>query len=84
MDDGPRHDWRLLRFLLRHCATGIAAAWALLLGLLWTDVAGIGSLIDRGAQGWIGLLMLAAAFAATGGAVGMGIAVMSLARKGDR
>jgi hypothetical protein len=86
--DGPRAgdggvDWRLLRFLGRHCATGIAAGLALTLGVIWTDVAGIGGLIDGSPQGWIALLMLAGAFGLTGGAVAMGIAVMALARKGD-
>jgi peptidoglycan biosynthesis protein MviN/MurJ (putative lipid II flippase) len=76
-------DWRLLRFLARHCLTGIIASWALLLGLIWTDVGGLGGLLHSAALGWLGLLMLAAAFGLTGGAVGMGVAVMSLARKGD-
>ena len=81
---GPQPvDWRLLRFLARHCATGVAAGWALLLGLIWTDVAGIGGLIHGSTLGWLGLLMLAGAFGLTGGAVAMGVAVMGLARKGD-
>lgn len=77
----PAHDWRLLRFLASHCATGVAAGWALLLGLKWTDVGRIGSLIERSDIGWLGLLMLAAGFGLTGGAVAMGIAVMGLGRR---
>ncbi len=84
---GPRGpypvDWRLLTFLARHCASGVAAGWAVLLGLIWTDAGGIGRLIHTAELGWLGLLMLAAAFALTGGGVGMGVAVMALARKGD-
>jgi hypothetical protein len=70
-----RHDWRLLRFLLRHCATGIVAGWCLMLGLVWTDVGRIGTLMDRSDVGWIGYLMLIAAFGITGGSVGMGVAI---------
>lgn len=74
-------DWRLLRFLLRNCATGIAAAWAMLLGLIWTDAAGIGALIHGSDHGALALFMLAGGFAITGGGVGMGLAVMALARR---
>ena len=81
--EGPI-DWRLLRFLARHCATGVVAGWALLLGLLWTDAGGIGTIVHGAETGWIGLLMLAAAFGLTGGGVAMGLAVMALARGGDR
>lgn len=77
----PRHDWRLLRFLARHCATGIVAGWSLLLGLKWTDVGRIGTLIESSDAGWIAFAMLAAAFGLTGGAVGMGVAVMALGRR---
>jgi hypothetical protein len=65
------------RLLARHCLTGIIASWALLLGLVWTDVGQIGTLMDRSPVGWIGYLMLAVAFASTGGAIGIGVAVSS-------
>ncbi|TVQ56938.1 MAG: hypothetical protein EA355_05675 [Rhodobacteraceae bacterium] len=72
----PRgQDWRLLRFLLRHCTTGVVAGWCLMLGLVWTDVGSIGSLMARSDVGWLGYLMLAAAFGITGGSVGMGVAI---------
>lgn len=77
-------DWRLTRFLLRHCATGVAAGWTLLLGLVWTDVGSIGSLMDKADGGWIALVMLALSFALTGGAVAMAIAAMAMGGKGDR
>jgi hypothetical protein len=82
--NAPRHDWRLLRFLARHCATGIVAGWALLLGLKWTDVGRIGTLMDNSDIGWLGYLMLAAGFGLTGGAVAMGVAVMNLGSQNDR
>ena len=74
-------DPRLIRYLARHCATGVAAGLALLLGFVWTDVGHIGSLMDRSDIGWIGYVMLAVAFGTTGGAVAMGIAAMALGRK---
>lgn len=74
-------DPRLLRFLARHCATGVVAGLAVLLGFVWTDVGHIGSLMARSDIGWVGYLMLAVAFGTTGGAVAMGIAAMSLGRK---
>jgi hypothetical protein len=77
-------DWRLLRFLARHCATGVAAGWALLLGLVWTDAGGLGSVLDRAEHGWLALLLLAASFALTGGAVAMAVAAMAMGGRGDR
>jgi hypothetical protein len=52
-----------------------------MLGLLWTDVGQVDSLMARSPEGWIGLLMLVVAFGSTGGAVGMGVAVMALGRE---
>lgn len=74
-------DWRLLRFLARHCLGGIMGGWALLLGLVWTDAAGLGALIHSAELGWLGLLLLAAVFGLTGGAVGMAVAVMTMGRR---
>jgi hypothetical protein len=80
-EPGRGVDPRLFRFLLRHGASGIAAAWAALLGLLWSDALGLRSLLHAAEDGWLGLTLIAVGFALTGGAVGMGIAAMSL---GDR
>jgi hypothetical protein len=80
----PGHDWRLLRFLARHGISGLVAGWALLLGLKWTDVGRIGTLMDNSDIGWLGYLMLAAGFGLTGAAVGMGVAVMSLGSRHER
>ena len=76
-----KHDPRLIRFLARHCATGVAAGLSLMLGLVWTDVGRIGTLMDNSDVGWVAMLMLAGGFAGTGGAVGMGVAVMALGRE---
>ena len=62
------------RPLLRGCATGVAAGWALMLGLLWTGVGGVDGLTDRAADGWIGLALLAAGFGSTGAAIGVAVA----------
>lgn len=77
----PSPDRRLFTFLARRASEGVVGGWALLLGLLWTDVAGIGSLIDRAAEGWIALLMLVVAFALTGSAVAMGLGIMNMASR---
>lgn len=76
-------DFRLLTFLLRHAATGVVAAWVALVAMVHLDVGQIGSLMSRSPVGWIGYVMLAAGFAITGGAVGMGIAVFALDETGD-
>lgn len=71
-------DPRLIRFLIRHAASGAVAGLATLLGLMWTDVGGVRTLIGGSDVGWIAYVMLAVAFATTGAAVGMGVAVMAL------
>jgi hypothetical protein len=73
-------DQALVRFLLRHCLDGVVAGWALLIGLLWTDVGRVRTLIYASEVGWLALIMLAVAFAITFGSVGMGIAVNRLGR----
>ncbi len=74
------NDPRLIRFLARHGATGFFAGLAALLGLVWTDVGRIGTLMAGSDVGWLGYLMLAAGFGFTGAAVGMGVAVMGMGR----
>ena len=74
-------DQKLTRFLLRKCLDGVMAGWALMLGLMWTDVGGVGSLIRSSDYGLLALGMLAFAFAITFGSAAMGIAVNGLARR---
>ena len=76
----PEDPWRPVRFFARHCVSGVMAGWALMLGLLWTDVGQVDSLMARSPEGWIGLLMLVVAFGSTGAAVGMGVAIMTVGR----
>ena len=74
-------DQKLTRFLLRKCLDGVMAGWAVMLGLLWTDVGGVGSLIRSSEFGLLALAMLAFAFAITFGSAAMGVAVNGLARR---
>ena len=73
-------DQKLTRFLLRRCLDGVMAGQALMLGLLWTDVGGVGSLVRTSDHGLLALAMLSFAFAITFGSAAMGIAVNGLAR----
>lgn len=59
------------RFLLARAADGVAAGWAALLGLVWTDVGHIGTLMDRSDQGELAMALLATVFAVTFGPVGI-------------
>lgn len=74
-------DQRLVRYLIRHCCDGIAVGWALLMVLLWSDLAGLGTLLRGSDAGALALAMLAFAFAVTFGSAAMGIAVHRLGRQ---
>lgn len=65
----------LIRFLLTSMCEGIAVGWSLLLLILWTDISGIGSMINASSLGGMAVVMLAVVFAITFGSVGMGIAI---------
>ena len=83
MDDRDARDRdaearRALRRFALWGAEGAAAGLALMLGLLWTGVGGVDALIDRAPSGWVALLMLAAAFGTTGGAIGVGVGAASM------
>jgi uncharacterized membrane protein YbhN (UPF0104 family) len=69
---------RLIRYLIRHGITGAMVGWALLLAIIWTDVAGLGSLVRGSDAGALALTMLAGAFAITFGSAAMGIAANRL------
>lgn len=77
-------DLRLLRFLLRNCLSGVVAAWIALIAMVKLDIGGVGTLMANSPVGWVGYFMLAAGFAITGGAVGMGVAVFAQDQTGDR
>lgn len=69
---------KLLSFLAIHCLIGIAVAGLLVLGLIWTDAAGLGTLILKSQEPWIALITLGVGFSITFGSVSMATAIMSL------
>ena len=75
-------DQKLTRFLLRRCLDGVVAGLAVMLGLLWTDVGGVGGLVRSSDHGLLALAMLSFAFSITFGSAAMGIAVNGLGRRG--
>lgn len=72
------------RFVLRRCLDGVIAGWALMLGLIWTDVGRVGTLMDASEYGALAYAMLALAFASTGAATGTGLALFALPARDDR
>jgi hypothetical protein len=76
-------DRALRRHVSRRCLDGVAAGWALMLGLVWTDVGRVGSLIDSSEHGALALIMLALVFASTGAAAGMGLALFALPARAE-
>jgi hypothetical protein len=76
-------DRAMRRHVGRRCVDGLFAGWALMLGLLWTDVGRVGTLIDGSEHGALALVMLAIAFASTGAALGTGMALFALPVRAD-
>lgn len=74
-----RHQWlklpKLIRFMLTHIANGIVVGCVLVLGLIWLDIRGVGTLL-AGSGLATALLFFQVSF--TFGAVSMGVAVMNL------
>jgi hypothetical protein len=68
---------KLVRFMLIHIANGMAVGCALLLGLIWFDVGGLGALLAKDESG-LATFVLFFQTSLTFGAVSMGIAVMNL------
>jgi hypothetical protein len=60
-------------FLLARALDGVAAGWAVLLGLVWTDVGRIGTLMDRSDTGELAMGVLALVFAVTFGPIGVAV-----------
>lgn len=67
----------LVRFMIVHAATGAAVGWGLLLVLIRLDAIGLGALLANSPDGGLATALLAALFAITFGAVGIGLAVMT-------
>ncbi len=74
--------WRddLLRFLLLHLAAGGAGALAFCALLLWSDFAGIGTLIANSSDGPLFAALLFFGLFVTFGSIAMGVGLMSLRR----
>ena len=70
---------RLVKFVLKWNAVGIALGWAVLALLLATGIGNLGSMVFRQSGGLIGLLILMLSFGVTFGQVTVMAAVLSLA-----
>jgi hypothetical protein len=68
---------KLVRFMLTHAANGMAIGCAFLFVLIWFDVLGIGTLLEKDGSG-LATFVLFFQTALTFGAVSMGVAVMNL------
>lgn len=71
-------EMQFLRFLLLHLAMGMSVGWAVLAGILWFDVARLGSLLMGSPNVVEATAMLLVVFAVTFGGAAMGSAIMSL------
>lgn len=70
--------WWLVKYVALAAAEGVAAGWAFLLILLWTDIGGLGTLVHGAAQGATALVILAVSFGVTFAFVGIAWRVMVL------
>lgn len=70
-----RHDFRLLRFLVRNALIGIAVGWNVLGLLVVTDSFGLGTLLATSEHRILALALLLVGFAATFGGVAAASAV---------
>lgn len=76
----PRHERDAILFMARHVAYGLAGALTFGIGLLWTDVGGLGTLALASENRAVTLLLLFGGLFVTFGGVAFGVGVMSLAR----
>lgn len=68
---------KLVRFMLTHIANGMVMGCGLLLGMIWFDVWGLGTALEKDISG-LATFVLFFQTSLTFGAVSMGIAVMHL------
>lgn len=71
---------RLLKLLLKNLALGFAVAALFVAALIWSDTAGLGTLIAESSHGWLAAALLFFFTGLTFASVQMGIAVMGLGR----
>lgn len=69
---------KLVRFLGLHMLWGFALGGAFVLGLIWTDFLGVGTMLETDESG-LAAFMLFFQTMLTFGGVAMGVAVMNLA-----
>jgi hypothetical protein len=74
---------RLVRMMILHGAIGLGLGAAFTALILWFDVAGLGGLVARSADGWLAAFLLTVFSGITFGGVQIGIAVMSMAEIPD-
>ncbi|MGQ9370039.1 hypothetical protein [Azospirillum sp. ST 5-10] len=73
-----------LLFLARHLAAGLLAGLAFCLGMLWFDVAGLGTLLLRSDSMVVGLYLFIGSVCCTFGGVAMAVGIMNLGDHADR
>lgn len=76
----PRHERAAIAFVLRHAAYGVAGAVTFMIGLVWTDAGGLGTLALGSEHGPVALAMLFAGLCVTFCGVAIGVGVMRLGR----
>jgi len=72
------HERNAIAFVARHVAYGLTGAVVFGVGLLWTDVGGLGTLALNSEQWALNLLLLFAGLFITFGGVAIGVGVMTL------
>lgn len=73
-----------LLFLARHLAAGLLAGLAFCAGMLYFDVAGLGTLLLRSEHMAVGLYLFIGSVCGTFGGVAMAVGIMGLGDHSDR
>jgi hypothetical protein len=73
---------KLVRFMLSHVANGMAIGSSLLLVMIWLDLFGLGTLLEKDHSG-LATFVLFFPTSQTIGAISMGVAVMNLGEDED-
>ena len=70
--------YRLVKYVALGAGEGVFAGWTILMAIVELDLMGLGSLIDRSADGALAFVMLLGFFGITFGMVGIAWRVMVL------
>jgi hypothetical protein len=73
---------KLVRFMLSHALNGMVIGSSFLLVLIWFDLFGLGTLLEKDHSG-LATFVLFFQTSLTFGAISMGVAVMNLGEDGD-